>query len=162
MKELLNKEIKRYNYNKTKDFVEDELSYLSHLGTKLFCLLPPGAGRTISFLEKVDGTKPNGSAQEKYVEKKDYLERELKKEIEKYEDNLRLMTEDEKLIFEEMFIYQTTDFDIEEKTGWSKKRILHVKKSFVIKFALSMGVDFENWVIEITHLNWCVFLCPNE
>lgn len=38
------------------------------------------------------------------------------------------MTEDEKLIFEEMFIYQTTDFDIEEKTGWSKKKYYTLKK----------------------------------
>ena len=113
--------------------------------------------KTISMIERGIRKKPNSNTLFKLYEVLDlplthaelyylagYNKREIKKEIEKYEDNLRLMTEDEKLIFEEMFIYQTTDFDIEEKTGWSKKRILHVKKSFVIKFALSMGVDFEN------------------
>ena len=128
MKELSDKEIKRFNYTKVKEYVEDELSYLTHLGTKLFCLLPPGAGRQISFLEKVDGTIQNGSRQEKYVEKKDYLERQIKEEL---------------MVFEELYIFQTTVENLEEKTGWSKNKVVHIKKSFMIKFSLSMGMDFE-------------------
>lgn len=143
MKELALKEIKRYNYSKVKDYVEDELAYLSHLGTKLSCLLPPDAGRQMSFIERVDGTRPNGSKQEKYVEKKELLEQEIKKEINRLDNNLKLMTKDELLIFEEVYIYQTTDDTLEERYCWSRNKILHMKKSFAIKFALSMGMDFE-------------------
>ena len=143
MKELSDKEIKRFNYTKVKEYVEDELSYLTHLGTKLFCLLPPGAGRQISFLEKVDGTIQNGSRQEKYVEKKDYLENEIQKELEKHSSSLGLLTKDEKKLFEEMYINQNCDYDIEEKLVWSHSKVLHLRKSFIIKIALSMGMDFE-------------------
>ena len=100
MKELSDKEIKRYNYTKVKEYVEDELSYLTHLGTKLFCLLPPGAGRQMSFLEKVDGTKQNGSRQEKYIEKKDHLERAIKSELKRFEDYFKIMTKGELKVFE--------------------------------------------------------------
>ena len=143
MKELSDKEIKRFNYTKVKEYIEDELSYLTHLGTKLFCLLPPGAGRQISFLEKVDGTVQNGSRQEKYVEKKDYLERQIKEEKKKYEENFKIMTKEELMVFEELYIFQTTVENLEEKTGWSKNKVVHIKKSFMIKFSLSMGMDFE-------------------
>ena len=162
MKELSDKEIKMYNYIKVKDFVDNELSYLSHLGTKLFCLLPPGASRKISFMEKVDCSPSNSSSQERFVEKKDELERKIKNELNKYNDNFRIMTKDELIAFEELYIYQATEENIEEKTGWSRNKLVHMKKSFMIKFALSMGADFEKWLIEITHLNRCVFLCPNE
>lgn len=143
MKELSLKEIRRYNYSKVKDYVEDELAYLSHLGTKLSCLLPPDAGRQMSFMERVDGIKTIGSKQEKYVEKKDILEQEIKKELNRLEDNLKLMTKDELLVFEEVYIYQSTDETLEERYCWSRNKILHMKKSFSIKLALSMGMDFE-------------------
>ena len=144
MKELSNKEIKRYNYTKVKDYVENEFAYLSHLGTKLYCLLPPDAGRQISFLDKVDGTITSGSKTERYIEKKDLLERKIKEELDKYEYNFKLMTKDELLIFEEFYIHQSTEEGLEEKLGWSKNKIVHMKKSFMIKFTLSMGIDFEN------------------
>lgn len=143
MKELSDKEIKRYNYTKVKEYVEDELSYLTHLGTKLFCLLPPGAGRQMSFLEKVDGTVQTGSKQEKYVEKKDYLERAIKSELKRFEEHFKIMTKGELKVFEELYIFQNTVEGLEEKTGWSKNKIVHIKKSFMIKLTLSMGMDFE-------------------
>lgn len=144
MLELSNKEIKRYNYIKTKEYVDDILFDLKHLGTKLMCLTPPDSGRHVSFLDKVQESKTKGSKIEKYIEKKDYIEREIKKELSKIEDSILLMTPNEKLLFEEVYIYQNTDFDIEEKLGWSHKKVLHIKKSFVIKIALSRGKDFEN------------------
>ena len=79
MKELSNKEIKRYNYTKVKDYVENEFAYLSHLGTKLYCLLPPDAGRQISFLDKVDGTITSGSKTDDILKRKIYLKEKLKK-----------------------------------------------------------------------------------
>ena len=107
------------------------------------CLLPPNAGRQISLLDKVDGTLQNGSKQEKYVEKKDYLEKEIQKELEKHSSSLGLLTKDEKKLFEEMYINQNCDYDIEEKLVWSHSKVLHLRKSFIIKIALSMGMDFE-------------------
>ena len=55
------------------------------------------------------------------------------------------MTNNEKLLFEEIYIYQNKDFDIEEKLGWSKNKMLHIKKSLIIKISLSNGKDFECW-----------------
>ena len=135
--------IKGYDYKKAKKFVEDELYYIKILGTKLTCLLPPNAGRTINSSEKVDGSIINGSKQEKYIEKKDSIERALHDEIEKYQDVFDLMTDDEMTIFEEEYINQSTSFEIEEKYKWSTLKVNHIKKSFVIKFALAKGQDIE-------------------
>ena len=143
MQELSNKVIQKYNYTKAKEFVDNELFRLKHLGIKLMCLIPPNAGRQISLLDKVDGTLQNGSKQEKYVEKKDYLEKEIQKELEKHSSSLGLLTKDEKKLFEEMYINQNCDYDIEEKLVWSHSKVLHLRKSFIIKIALSMGMDFE-------------------
>ena len=135
--------ISKYNYSKVKEFVEDELFNIKFLGTKLMCLLPPDAGRQMSSKDKVDVSFPNGSKQEKYVEKKDYLEREIEKEKLLHKDSLDLMTEEEIIIFEETFIYQLSDFQIEDKYLWSNTKINRLRKSFMIKYALSKGMDFE-------------------
>lgn len=143
MKTLSEKIISRYNYSKIRDYVENDLFRLIELGIKLTCLLPPGAERRIFLLENVNESKSSESKQEKYIEKKDYIEREIKKEMEKNKDSFNLMTEEEMIIFEEIFIYQNTEQGIEEKYCWSKNKIIHLKKSFLIKYALSKGQDFE-------------------
>ena len=88
MLELSEKEIKRYNYHKTKEYVDNLLLNLRHLGTKLTCLLPPGSGRQINFLDKVQESRTTGSKIEKYIEKKDLLEREINKELKKHEKSI--------------------------------------------------------------------------
>jgi len=143
MKMLSIKMIKKYDYKKTKEYVEDELYNLKILGTRLMCLLPPDAGRQISNNERVDGSITNGSKQEKYIEKKDYIEREIKKEFEKHKNSFDLFVEDEMVVFKEEFIYQNSYEEIEEKYGWSLEKIKHIKKSYMIKFALSKGVYYE-------------------
>lgn len=143
MKELTLKEINRFNYVKTRKYVDKELSYLSHLGMKLTCLLPPDAGRQLSFTDKVNLSLPNSSKQEKYVEKKDYLEYQIKTEINKIKDILLKMSKDELFIFEKIYIYQNTEDDIMEENNWSESKLIRIKKSFIIKFALSKGIDFE-------------------
>ena len=143
MQELSNKIIRKYNYIKAKEFVDDLLFDLKHLGVKLMCLLPPDAGRKIDFLDKVNESRSNSSKQERYVEKKEIIEQNIKKELEKIADSLSKLSIDEKLVFEELYIYQNTDYDIEEKLGWSHNKINHIKKSMIIKIALSKGEDYE-------------------
>ena len=143
MNVLSYKIINKYNYHKAKEFVDDELFNIKFLGTKLMCLLPPNAGRRISELDKVDGSRILSSKQEQYVEKKDYLEREIEKEKLLHEESFKLMTEEEITIFEESYIYQLSDLDISEKYIISTTKINHLRKSFIIKFALSKGMDFE-------------------
>jgi len=143
MQELSSKIIRKYNYVKTKDFVEDLLFDLKHLGLKLTCLLPPNAGRQISFMEKVYESKGNSSKQERYLEKKEQIEYEIKKELEKLEDSISLLSENERIVFEETFIYQNMDSDVEDKYGWSHVKTVHIKKSMIIKIALSKGAYYE-------------------
>lgn len=143
MQELSLKEIKRYNYAKTKEYVDDELFELKHLGTKLVCLLPPGLSRNISFVDKVQESHTNQSNVETYIEKKDYLERKIKDELKNFEDSLKIMSIDEKIVFEASYIFQNTDMEIMERYDWSRNKLLHVRKSFIIKFSLSKGKDFE-------------------
>lgn len=143
MKELTLREINRFDYQKTRKFVDKELAYLSHLGTKLTCLLPPNAGRQLSFTDKVSLSFSNSSKQEKYVEKKDYIEYQIKTEIDKIKDSLLKMSKDELFIFEKIYIYQNTETDIMDETSWSQSKLIRIKKSFIIKFALSKGIDFE-------------------
>ena len=143
MNTLSLKILRGYDYIKAKRFVEDELYGVKILGTKFTCLLPPTAGRQISLLDKVDTSITNGSKQEKYVEKKDLIEKRLKEEISKHQDVLDLMTEEEMIIFEEEYINQITGFEIEEKYKWSTLKVNHIKKSFIIKFALARGQDIE-------------------
>ena len=143
MKMLSLKMIKNYDYKKTKEYVEDELYNLKILGTRLMCILPPDAGRRINNNERVDGSIINGSKQEKYVEKKDYIEREIQKELDKHKNSFDLFIEDEMVVFKEEFIYQNSYEEIEEKYGWSIEKIKHIKKSYMIKFALSKGVYYE-------------------
>ena len=107
------------------------------------CILPPDAGRQINNNERVDGSIINGSKQEKYLEKKDYIEREIQKELDKHKNSLDLFVEDEMVVFKEEFIYQNSYEEIEEKYGWSLEKIKHIKKSYMIKFALSKGVYYE-------------------
>ena len=47
------------------------------------------------------------------------------------------------IIFEEEYINQITGFEIEEKYKWSTLKVNHIKKSFIIKFALARGQDIE-------------------
>ena len=143
MNVLSSKMIGKYNYPKVKEYVEDELFNITFLGTKLMCLLPPDAGRQICTSEKVDSSHALGSKQEKYVEKKDYLEREIEKEKALHQESFELMTDEEITIFEETFIYQLSDLQIEDKYTWSNTKINRLRKSFMIKFALSKGMDFE-------------------
>ncbi len=143
MQELSNKIIRKYNYIKAKEFVDDLLFDLKHLGIKLMCLLPPDAGRKIDFLDKVNESRSNSSKQERYVEKKELIEQAIEKELERIEDSISKLSIDEKLIFEEMYIYQNTDYEIEEKLGWSHNKINHIKKSMIIKIALSKGEYYE-------------------
>ena len=42
----------------------------------------------------------------------------------------------------EEFIYQNNIVQIEEKYGWSIDKIKHLRKSYMIKFALSKGEYF--------------------
>ena len=44
----------------------------------------------------------------------------------------------------EDFIYQNNIVQIEEKYGWSIDKIKHLRKSYMIKFALSKGEYFES------------------
>ena len=143
MKMLSLKMIRNYDYRKTKEFVEDELYNLKILGTRLMCILPPDAGRNISNNDKVDGSFTNGSKTERYIEKKDSIEREINKELDKHKDSLDLFVEDEMVIFKEEFIYQSSYEEIEDKYGWSLEKIKHIKKSYMIKYALSKGMYFE-------------------
>ena len=143
MQELSNKIIRKYNYIKAKEFVDDLLFDLKHLGIKLMCLLPPDAGRKIDLLDKVNESRSNSSKQERYVEKKELIEQAIEKELERIEDSISKLSIDEKLIFEEMYIYQNTDYEIEEKLGWSHNKINHIKKSMIIKIALSKGEYYE-------------------
>ena len=53
MEVLSVKMIGKYDYIKTKNYVEEELFNLKILGTRLMCLLPPDAGRQINLLDKV-------------------------------------------------------------------------------------------------------------
>ena len=143
MQELSNKIIRKYNYIKAKEFVDDLLFDLKHLSVKLMCLLPPDAGRKIDFMERVNESRSNSSKQERYVEKKELIEQAIEKELERIEDSISKLSIDEKLIFEEMYIYQNTDYEIEEKLGWSHNKINHIKKSMIIKIALSKGEYYE-------------------
>ena len=68
------------------------------------------------------------------------------KEIKRY-DFIRTKKYVDDLLFdlkhEELYIYQNTEFDISEKYGWSRSKVVHLKKSFIIKIALSKGMDYE-------------------
>lgn len=108
------------------------------------CLLPPDAGRQINLLDKVSVSYGKSSKQEKFVEKKDYIEREIEKELEKHDDSLALLTDEETVLLKEEFIYQNNIVQIEEKYGWSIDKIKHLRKSYMIKFALSKGEYFES------------------
>ena len=143
MQTLSLKMIKKYDYRKTRDFVEDELFNLKVLGTRLMCLLPPDAGRTIITNDKVDCSPSNSSKQESYVIKKEYIEKEIDKEMNNHKESFLIMNNEEMTILKEEFIYQNTLSDIEEKYGWSLEKIKHIKKSYIIKYALSKGKYFE-------------------
>ncbi len=145
MEVLSVKMIGKYDYIKTKNYVEEELFNLKILGTRLMCLLPPDAGRQINLLDKVSASYGKSSKQEKFVEKKDYIEREIEKELEKHGDSLALLTDEETVLLKEEFIYQNNIVQIEEKYGWSIDKIKHLRKSYMIKFALSKGEYFESW-----------------
>lgn len=143
MQTLSIKMIKKYDYIKVREYVEDELYNLKILGTRLMCLLPPDAGRHINTLDKVDGSYSHESKLEKYVEKKEYIEKELEKEMIKHSDSFAIMNNEEITVLKEEFIYQNTMSDMEEKYGWSLEKIKHLKKSYMIKYALSNGKYFE-------------------
>ena len=143
MQEISVKEIKRYDFIRTKKYVDDLLFNLKHYSMKLLCLLPPGANVKVDLIDKVQESRTNTSKIEKYIEKKDYLEPMIKEELNKISNSIKLMTENEKTMFEELYIYQNTEFDISEKYGWSRSKVVHLKKSFIIKIALSKGMDYE-------------------
>ena len=143
METLSVKMIKKYDYIKAKNYVEDELYNLKILGTRLMCLLPPDAGRQINLLDKVCESRSRGSKQEKYVEKLDYLEREIDNEFKKHEDSIALLNEEEIVLLKEDFIYQSKGIDIWEKYGWTVDKVKHLRKSYIIKIALSKGQYFE-------------------
>ena len=77
------------------------------------------------------------------LKKKEHIEKELEKEMNKHKDSFAILNNEEMIVLKEEFIYQNSLSDIEEKYGWSGAKIKHLKKSYMIKYALSNGKYFE-------------------
>lgn len=139
MKLLSLKEIKMFNYEKTRENVIDYIKDINIVLYKYRNVLPPSISQNL-FDIKIQSSGIPKSSIEMYVEKKDEYERLYKEKMEAIESIISQMSPIEQRFFKEHFIHGTKleMFEIELRCG--SRVIDHIKHSSVIKFALSLDI----------------------
>jgi len=142
MKLLDNKTIKKYDYKKTKAnvdiFMKDfEENYFRYIG-----ILPPNITSHLCEI-RVQMSRVNSSQVEKYVIKKIESENDFLEYLNTILCIVDNMTIEEQHYFKGTYFIGNSESIIAEELRCAETRIIHIKKSTIIKFALAINRQVE-------------------
>jgi len=137
MRLLSNELIRKYDYQKTRFEVNKFMDRFEEIYFKYFSILPPSITSHISEV-KVQSSRSSSSSLEKYVINTADLHEELLSKLTLVLKVVDTFTEEETYFFKLSFFWGASENTIMEKIKCSIKRIIHIKKSCVIKLALAL------------------------
>ena len=137
MKLLSNEVIKKYNYQKTRYEVDKFMDDFEENYFKYISVLPPSITSHISEIN-VQSSRPSASAIERYVINVSEFKEEFLKNLKTVMKVVNTFTREEEQYFKKYYFRGISENDIMEDLKCSIKRIIHIKKSCIIKFALAL------------------------
>ena len=139
MKLLSLKELKMFDYVKTRERVEEHIKDLTMIKFKYRNILPPSIASNIFDIRVTPSGVPKSQV-ESYVEKRDEFERLYYKELLEIELILEDMTLYERRFFKDHFINGIKIKEFEDEFKCGPDMVEHIKVSSVIKFALALDL----------------------
>ncbi len=139
MKLLSTDVIEKYDYLKTNAKVKEYMSRFEDDYYRYVSVLPPSITSHLSEI-KVQTSFNNTSPIESYVIKKTEKEEKFLQTLDTILRVLASFNEEEQRYFKGVFFLGNSESVISEELQCADKRIRHIKKSSIIKFALAMDL----------------------
>ncbi len=139
MKLLSTDVIEKYDYLKTNAKVKEYMSRFEDDYYRTVSVLPPSITSHLSEI-KVQTSFNNTSPIESYVIKKTEKEEKFLQTLDTILRVLASFNEEEQRYFKGVFFLGNSESVISEELQCADKRIRHIKKSSIIKFALAMDL----------------------
>ena len=139
MKLLSTEVIEKYDYAKTSARVKEYMSKFEDNYYRYVSILPPSITSHLSEI-KVQSSFNNTSSIESYIIRKNEMEEKF---VESLNTILRILdsfNDEEQRYFKGVFFLGNSEAVISEELQCADKRIRHIKKSSIIKFALAMDL----------------------
>ena len=137
MKLLNNEAIIKYDYKKTKANVDDFMKGFEENYFKYISVLPPNITSHLCEI-RVQMSRVSSSPVEKYVIKKISSENDFIEYLNAILNIVDNLTNEEQHYFKGSYFLGNSESLIAEELRCAKKRIVHIKKSAIIKFALAI------------------------
>jgi len=131
--------MKKYDFNKTKKNVDKFMEPLYELLYQYRHISPP----TVSFKNGIVGFHSSGkitNPTEDYALRKINTEEKVKEYYKLIESILETLRYDERICMKAEYLEELTREGLSEKLNCSIPTIVSIKKSAIIKFALSLGI----------------------
>ena len=139
MKLLSTEVIEKYDYLKTSARVKEYMSKFEDNYYRYVSILPPSITSHLSEI-KVQSSFNNTSSIESYVIRKSEMEEKFVESLESIIRILSTFNDEEQRYFKGVFFLGNSETVISEELQCADKRIRHIKKSSIIKFALAMDL----------------------
>ncbi|MCR5146463.1 MAG: hypothetical protein K6B70_03850 [Clostridia bacterium] len=139
MKLLSNEVIGKYDYQKTRSKVNEFMEEFEENYFRYISILPPSITSHLSEI-KVQSSMSSTSALERYVIQKLDLEAEFLNHLELVMKIVEGLTYEEHHYFKGVFFLGNSESMIMEELQCAEKRLRHVKKSCILKFALALDL----------------------
>ena len=139
MKLLSTEVIDKYDYLKTNQKVKEYMSKFEDDYYRYVSILPPSISSHLSEI-KVQSSFSNTSSIETYVIKKTEKEAKFLQTLDKILRVLDSFNHEEQRYFKGVFFLGNSELVISEELQCADKKIRHIKKSSIIKFALAMDL----------------------
>ena len=140
MKLLSLKELKSFDYVKTKEKVLAYLEDINLAKYKYLNVMPPSIVSRLYDI-RVQSTPISRSRVESYVILKEEFEREFKDKLEEIDSIISTMSKIEQRFFIDHYIHGTKIILVQDQFKCGRERIDTIKKSATIKFALLVGIE---------------------
>ena len=137
MKLLSNEVIKKYDYQKTRSAVNEFMEGFEENYFRYISILPPSITSHLSEI-KVQTSMTSTSALERYIIKKIELEEEFIQNLDLVLKIVDGLTFEEQHYFKGVFFLGNSESMIMEELQCAEKRLIHIKKSCILKFALAI------------------------
>jgi len=139
MKLLSSDVIKKYDYPKTNLNVKEYMSKFENEYYRYISVIPPSITSHLTDV-KVQSSNNNTSQIEEYVIRKTEAEEKFMQMLNSIMKILDTFNIEEQRYFKGIYFLGNTDFVISEELQCADKKIRHIKKSCIIKFALAMNL----------------------
>ena len=140
MKLLSTEIIDKYDYLKTNIKVKEYMSAFENDYYRYLSVLPPSITSHLSDIKVQTSFNNNTSGIESYIIKKSEKEEKFFEMLNTILRVIASFNEEEQRYFKGVFFLGNTESMLSEELQCADKRIRHIKKSSIIKFALALGL----------------------